>query len=140
MTARHTPKLAGDRVDRAAGVVLATACGDALGAGYEFGPPLSEDTAVGMVGGGSFGWAPGEWTHDTSMAVTIAEVAATAADLCAPAALDAIAVRWVAWARSAADVGIQTRAVLSAAGRVPTGAALTAAATAHHARSGQSSQ
>ena len=28
------------QADRAAGVLLATACGDALGAGYEFGPPL----------------------------------------------------------------------------------------------------
>lgn len=31
--------VSGARVDRAAGVLLATACGDALGAGYEFGPP-----------------------------------------------------------------------------------------------------
>ena len=28
------------------------ACGDALGAGYEFGPPLGDDVPVGMVGGG----------------------------------------------------------------------------------------
>ena len=34
-----------------------------------------------MVGGGSFGWEPGEWTDDTSMAIAIAEVAATGADL-----------------------------------------------------------
>ena len=34
-----------------------------------------------MVGGGGFGWAPGEWTDDTSMAIAIAEVAATGADL-----------------------------------------------------------
>ena len=138
MTDRHTPKLAGARVDRAAGVLLATACGDALGAGYEFGPALPEDTAVAMIGGGIFGWEPGEWTDDTSMAVTVAEVAGTGLDLRGTEALNAIAVRWAAWARDAADVGIQTRAVLSAAGRKPTGAALTAAAAALHARSGRS--
>ena len=34
------PRLSAPQADRAAGVLLATACGDALGAGYEFGPPL----------------------------------------------------------------------------------------------------
>ena len=47
-----------------------------------------------MVGGGSFGWEPGEWTDDTSMAIGIAEVAATGADLRQEEALDAIARRW----------------------------------------------
>ena len=79
-----TTTLSGAQRDRAAGVLLATACGDALGAGYEFGPPLPADQPVGMVGGGPFGWAPGEWTDDTSMAVAIAEVAATGADLRSP--------------------------------------------------------
>lgn len=51
--------LTGEQIHRAAGVLLAMACGDALGAGYEFGPPLSADTEVAMVGGGSFGWEPG---------------------------------------------------------------------------------
>ncbi len=46
------------RADRAAGVVLASAVGDALGAGYEFGPPLGSEVAVDMVGGGVFGWNP----------------------------------------------------------------------------------
>ena len=45
-------------VDRAVGTLLATAAGDALGAGYEFGPPLPVGTPVRMAGGGSFGWAP----------------------------------------------------------------------------------
>ena len=51
--------------DRVAGTLLATAAGDALGAPYEFGPPLPEDTVVAMTGGGSFGWSRGEWTDDT---------------------------------------------------------------------------
>lgn len=58
--------------DRAAGVLLATAAGDALGAGYEFTYPTPE-TAIRMIGGGLGPFAPGEWTDDTSMALAIAE-------------------------------------------------------------------
>jgi len=70
-----------------------------------------------MVGGGSFGWEPGEWTDDTSMAIAISEVAATGADLRQEESLDAIARRWHEWSRDAKDVGVQTRSVLSRAGR-----------------------
>ena len=70
-----------------------------------------------MVGGGSFGWEPGEWTDDTSMAIAIAEVAATGADLREEEALDAIVQRWHEWSQHAKDVGVQTRSVLSQAGR-----------------------
>jgi hypothetical protein len=69
--------------DRACGVLLGTAAGDALGAAYEFGPPRGPELEVAMVGGGGFGWEPGEWTDDTSMAIAIAEVAATLARTCA---------------------------------------------------------
>jgi ADP-ribosyl-[dinitrogen reductase] hydrolase len=101
--------------DRIEGVLLGTAAGDALGAPYEFGPPRGPELEVGMVGGG--GWEPGEWTDDTSMAIAIAEVAATGADLREPAALDAIVARWHEWSLGAKDVGIQTRSVLTAAAR-----------------------
>ena len=100
--------------DRAAGVLLGLACGDALGAGYEFGPPLAPDAEVSMKGGGNFGWAPGEWTDDTQMAVPIL-FAAEAAARDGVSLLDReddVARAWVAWAPSAADVGIQTGAVL----------------------------
>ena len=70
-----------------------------------------------MVGGGSFGWEPGEWTDDTSMAIAIAEVAATGADLREEEALDALVRRWHEWSQEANDVGVQTRSVLSRAGR-----------------------
>ena len=70
-----------------------------------------------MVGGGSFGWEPGEWTDDTSMAIAIAEVAATGADLREEEALDALVRRWHEWSQRANDVGVQTRSVLSRAGR-----------------------
>jgi ADP-ribosyl-[dinitrogen reductase] hydrolase len=94
------------QLDRACGVLLATAAGDALGAPYEFGPPRGPELQVAMVGGGSFGWEPGEWTDDTSMAIAIAEVAATGADLRQEQALDALAWRWHEWSHHAKDVGV----------------------------------
>ena len=105
------------QLDRACGVLLGTAAGDALGGPYEFGPPRGPKLQVAMVGGGSSGWEPGEWTDDTSMAIAIAEVAATGADLRQEQALDAIARRWHEWSQHAKDVGVQTRSVLSRAGR-----------------------
>src|SRR4029077_1720437 len=105
------------QLDRACGVLLGTAAGDALGAAYEFGPPRGPELEVAMVGGGSFGWEPGEWTDDTSMAIAIAEVAATGADLREEEALDARVRRWHEWSMHAKDVGVQTRSVLSRAGR-----------------------
>lgn len=117
--------LATARLDRACGVLLATAAGDALGAGYEFGPPLPADAPVEMKGGGTFNFAPGEWTDDTSMALVIAETAASGADLRTAAAQDAIVSRWRAWAREAPDVGIQTSRVL---GEVRSGTAADALA------------
>lgn len=121
--------------DRACGVLLGTAVGDALGAGYEFGPPLPDDAPVTMRGGGGCDWAPGEWTDDTSMAIVIAEVAATGADLRGVDAQDQIVARWAGWSRTAPDVGIQTSQVL---GRVPgvgvcgaSAAALAASADLH---------
>ena len=140
-----TTKLTTAQSDRAAGVLLGMACGDALGAGYEFGPPLGADVEVVMEGGGSFGWAPGEWTDDTSMAVAIAEVTADGEDLLSEAAQDRIAARWAQWAETATDVGIQTRQVLGSATRAarrrgdehPTAADLRAAAAALHQRTGK---
>jgi len=124
------------QLDRACGVLLATAAGDALGAGYEFGPPLPPEAPVTMKGGGSFGWAPGEWTDDTSMALAIAETAAAGADLRTVPAQDAITARWAAWAREAKDVGNQTSAVLSAV-RHGTAAEALAASRDLHERTGR---
>ncbi|RVW06016.1 ADP-ribosylglycohydrolase family protein [Rhodococcus spongiicola] len=102
-----------ERTDRAAGVLLATATGDALGAGYEFTAPGS-DAVIDMIGGGLGSFAPGEWTDDTSMAVAIAEVAATGADISTGPGLDAVAAQFVRWYESGpADIGVQTSAVLS---------------------------
>ncbi|MBJ7338695.1 ADP-ribosylglycohydrolase family protein [Mycolicibacterium sp.] len=125
------------QIDRACGVLLATAAGDALGAPYEFQPARGPEKQVAMVGGGGFGWAPGEWTDDTSMAIAIAEVAATGVDLRDEAAQDAIVERWHGWSRTAKDVGIQTRAVLSRATAEGGWAATALAASrTHHERTG----
>jgi len=125
--------------DRAAGVLLGLASGDALGAGYEFGSPLPDNAPVGMIGGGAFGWAPGEWTDDTSMAMPIARAAARAADLRDEAVLDEIVAAWIEWSRTAADVGTQTRQVLAEAARNGgTAAAARLASRTLHERTGRS--
>ena len=102
-----------DVMDRAAGVLLGQACGDALGVPHEFGPALGDDVELAMTGGGPFGFAPGEYSDDTAMAVCIAQVAATGADLTTEAALRDVAARFLVWGRGAKDVGNQTRAVFS---------------------------
>lgn len=102
--------------DRRAGLLVGAAAGDALGAGYEFGPPMPDDAPVVMRGGGPFGLAPGEWTDDTAMAYALAE--AVAADLTptSPEFEDAVVARWHEWASSnPPDIGRQTRAVLQTA-------------------------
>lgn len=103
---------------RAAGVLLGQACGDALGVPYEFDRIPRLGTAV-MTGGGLGGYAAGEWSDDTQMALCIAAVAATGADLRSPEALDEVASRFEDWLASRpGDVGIQTSKVLYAARRL----------------------
>jgi hypothetical protein len=52
MTTQHTNPVG--LTDRAVGVLTGLACGDALGAAYEFGGPIPSTTPIGMVGGGFF--------------------------------------------------------------------------------------
>jgi ADP-ribosylglycohydrolase len=94
--------------DRAIGVLVGAAAGDALGAGYEFGGRVPPDHPVAMIGGGRGPFQPGEWTDDTSMAVAIAESLAARADLRYAKSLDAVVKRWHWWARNACDVDPQT--------------------------------
>lgn len=135
--------------DRAAGVLVALAAGDALGAGYEFGAPLPDSAEVTMKGGGPFGFAPAEWTDDTSMAIPIARAlleSASGAGSSSPAALTMVVRAWTAWASEAKDVGAQTSSVIAAARRLATAdgrskvhaADFTVAAADFHARTGRS--
>jgi ADP-ribosyl-[dinitrogen reductase] hydrolase len=102
---------------RAIGALLGSAVGDALGAPFEFGPPgaftarfpePARGASTEMIGGG-MGWKAGEFTDDTQMAVILAE------SLLQHGGLDGADLfeRWRQWARTATDVGNQTRAVLS---------------------------
>jgi ADP-ribosyl-[dinitrogen reductase] hydrolase len=125
-------KLTTAQLDRACGVLLAAAAGDALGAGYEFGPPVPGYAVIAMTGGGQLGWEPGEWTDDTAMAIAIAETAATGAGLRTADAQDRIVARWEEWAGSAKDIGIQTAHVLSRGAGGGAAAANKASAELHH--------
>jgi ADP-ribosyl-[dinitrogen reductase] hydrolase len=116
-------------VDRAAGVLLGEACGDALGVPYEMAaPPVGE--AV-MKGGGLGPYEPGEWSDDTQMTLCVA--------LASPEVLDAVAEAFTARLDGGAtDVGVQTRSVLTDAKHLagPPHERLTRASEALHARTG----
>ena len=141
---RHTDlvsaSLPAAALDRASGVILGQACGDALGVPYEFGCRALEPLPR-MLGGGLGGYAPGEWSDDTQMAFCIARVSSTGASLASSDALDAIAEGFLDWyAASPPDVGILTRAVLGSMSgtRGPgAGARLQHAAQAYFERTGR---
>jgi ADP-ribosylglycohydrolase len=126
--------------DRAAGVLLGAACGDALGVPYEFGS-LALTGVPEMLGGGLGNYAPGEYSDDTQMAVCIAEVAASGADLRDAGSLDRIAGNFVRWATDGAtDIGIQTQQVMRAVrgvGPDGLGEAMRAAAEDLHSQTGR---
>ncbi|MFF3946492.1 ADP-ribosylglycohydrolase family protein [Streptomyces sp. NPDC001902] len=103
------------REARAAGAIVGSAVGDALGAPFEFGPAgafSARFPAPGagdeMCGGG--GWDPGEATDDTQMAVLVADSLLESGTLDLP---DVFA-RFVRWAATdPKDIGLQTEAVLT---------------------------
>lgn len=100
-------------IDRAEGVLIGTAVGDALGAGYEF-DEVVQPEAVAMRPGRLTGRPAGHWTDDTDMAMGIALAARECGSLDSPVALTRIAENFLAWfASHPPDVGIQTRSVLS---------------------------
>ena len=97
--------------------MLGSAIGDALGAPFEFGPtgqftkrfPQSQLGAhIEMIGGGGHQWSAGEFTDDTQMAVILGESLLDHDGFNGPD----IFRRFQSWAKTASDVGIQTRAVL----------------------------
>ncbi len=100
--------------DRAAGVLLGTAVGDALGVPWEFQPAKDEKVAATMCGGNGF--EPGEYSDDTQMAVCVARVSAQGTDLRSEEGLDAVADAFMAWSDlPLPDIGILTARVLRAA-------------------------
>jgi ADP-ribosylglycohydrolase len=102
-------------IERAVGVVIGGALGDALGAGYEF-ARAPEPAEVTMLPGTLTGEQAGHWTDDTAMAIAILEVAAREGTLTTPQAISAVALRFVEWFDSGPrDVGTHTRRVLSQA-------------------------
>jgi ADP-ribosyl-[dinitrogen reductase] hydrolase len=133
--ARHPNALKPIQLDRAAGVLVAAAAGDALGAGYEFGSPCPANE-VQMLRGALTGRAAGSWTDDTDMAMAIARVAGTGARLEDHAGRAAVATGFAEWyASHPPDIGNQTRAVLSAASSgVAMAGAMEAAAAAYQER------
>jgi ADP-ribosylglycohydrolase len=97
--------------DRAAGVLLGQACGDALGVPYEFATPPGAGELAEMKGGGLGNFRPGEWSADTAMATAVAE------GLLAGSYRE-IARRFLEWhASNPPDIGVQTRAVIGDAYR-----------------------
>lgn len=101
--------------DPYAGALLGLACGDALGAPVEFMSQEAVESRHGrlteMVGGGRFGWAPGEWTDDTGMALFLAEgLIAYPGD-----PVQEVGRRFMEWGESAVDVGNTIRAALESA-------------------------
>ncbi|WP_058235466.1 ADP-ribosylglycohydrolase family protein [Devriesea agamarum] len=134
---------------RAQGCVIAAAAGDALGAPYEFQPPIPETDDVAMLGGGILGWDEGEWTDDTCMSIIVLEAAAAlavGADLMQTSAQNSIAQHWYSWSIGTPDIGLMTSKVMrgaadvaSAAGRtVPVAEDFRRAAAQVHADSGMS--
>lgn len=107
-----------NREHRVAGTIIGAVVGDALGAPFEFGPPRAFSTkfpstargvATEMCGGGSFNWAPGEFTDDSQMALIVGE------SLLRQGSFDGTDIfnGFKHWAAAhPPDVGIQTAAVL----------------------------
>jgi ADP-ribosyl-[dinitrogen reductase] hydrolase len=135
-----TPSRKALRAQRFIGALIGSVVGDALGAPFEFGPanqyterfPTSVRGLHTEMCGGS-GWQPGEWTDDTQMALH------TAASLLQHGGLDEADLfsRYQAWVNAEpADVGNQTRHVLTSGLSWQTAAAAHFKKTGHAAGNG----
>jgi ADP-ribosyl-[dinitrogen reductase] hydrolase len=108
---------------RTTGIVVGAAVGDALGAPFEFlaagtfrrafrtllDEPAAGDTVGNeMIGGGGFGWEPGEFTDDTQMAMVLADSLLEHGTY----APDRFWQGWRVWAATSSDVGSTISAAL----------------------------
>jgi len=112
---------------KTSGVIIGSAVGDALGAPFEFGPPdqytskFPHPVLTGhgeMIGGGTFGWDPGQFTDDTEMAIILGRNIVKHIDNIDnldnyDAFLEDTFRHFKAWAERATDVGGTTSAALS---------------------------
>lgn len=106
-----------DSLDRAKGALLGLAVGDALGVPLEFEERDVHPLVTEMIGGGPFDLAIGEWSDDTSMALSLAD------SLIANPQLDECDLmrRFVRWWRKGEnsvngvcfDIGVTTESALS---------------------------
>jgi ADP-ribosyl-[dinitrogen reductase] hydrolase len=100
--------------DKAYGVLLASACADALGAPYEFKSPLPVEVVATMSDGAQF--KMGEWTDDTCQSIAVAKAAAVA-DLDSDVGLSLVAENFLGWFQEERKgVGMQTAWIFSRAG------------------------
>lgn len=131
---------AAGRSERAAGALIGSVVGDALGASFEFGDP-GEYSAMfpepvlldpaEMIGSG--GWEPAEWTDDTQMALMVAQSLLDRGGLDEADIFDRF-LQWVAG--NPKDVGNQTRWVLESGLPWDQAAAQHFASTGHAAGNG----
>lgn len=98
--------------DRIAGALLGVACGDALGATREFAGPNSGAPHRDIVGGGPFGWRPGQPTDDTDQTWIVVR-AYLALDPSVPVA-ERVARELIEWFHGGPqDIGTTTRRALA---------------------------
>jgi ADP-ribosyl-[dinitrogen reductase] hydrolase len=97
--------------DRALGSILGLAIGDALGAPYEFKPPVTDETPITMDYNDN--WTPGMWTDDTAMAIAIMQAWVKHGNITSTSSQDELVKIWKEWSQTAPDCGVQTRQVLS---------------------------